>query len=79
MCVYLIVDVAVSEHGVEVLHGLTGTPVIVVLQTFLNGSHVHRVLDHLVVVLELTPASVSLLARQCFLQSEIQQSSITSY
>lgn len=52
LCVYLVVDVTVGEHGVEVLHGLTGAPVIIVLQTFLDGSHVHRVLDHLVVVLE---------------------------
>lgn len=52
VCVYLVVDVTVGEHGVEVLHGLTGAPVIVVLKTFLDGSHVHRVLDHLVVVLE---------------------------
>lgn len=50
---YLVVDITVGEHGVEVLHGLTGTPVIIVLQTFLDGSHVHRVLDHLVVVLEI--------------------------
>lgn len=49
---YLVVDVTVGEHGVEVLHGLTGAPVIIVLQTFLDGSHVHRVLDHFVVVLE---------------------------
>lgn len=49
--VYLVVDVTVGEHGVEVLHGLTGAPVIIVLQTFLDGPHVHRVLDHLVVVL----------------------------
>lgn len=48
---YLVVDVTVGEHGVEVLHGLTGAPVIIVLQTFLDGSHVHRVLDHFVVVL----------------------------
>lgn len=47
----LVVDVTVGEHGVEVLHGLAGAPVIVVLQAFLDGSHVHGVLDHLVVVL----------------------------
>ncbi len=51
-CSYLVVDVTVGEHGVEVLHGLTGAPVVIVLKTFLNSSHVHRVLDHLVVVLE---------------------------
>lgn len=48
---YLVVDVTVGEHGVEVLHGLAGAPIIVVLQAFLDGSHVHGVLDHLVVVL----------------------------
>ena len=32
MCVsYLVVDITVGEHGVEVLHGLTGTPVVVAL------------------------------------------------
>lgn len=58
---YLVVDVTVGEHGVEVLHGLAGAPVVVVLQAFLDGAHVHGVLDHLVVVLQ-TQQSVSMAA-----------------
>lgn len=49
---YLVVDVTVGKHGVKVLHGLTGAPVIVVLQAFLDGPHVHGVLDDLMVVLQ---------------------------
>lgn len=52
-CVYLVVDVTIGEHCVEVLHCLTGTPVIIILQSFLYGSHVHGVLDHLMVVLSM--------------------------
>ena len=48
---YLVVDVAVGEHGVEVLHALAGTAVVVVLQPPLNGAHVHGNLDDLMVVL----------------------------
>lgn len=47
----LVVDVAISEHCVEVLDALLGVPVVVVLQTFLYCAHVHRSLDDLVVVL----------------------------
>lgn len=49
---YLVVDVTVGEHGVKVLHGLTGAPIVIVLQTLLDGAHVHWVLDHLVVILK---------------------------
>lgn len=47
----LVVDVAVCEHCVEVLDTLLGIPVVVVLQTFLYGAHVHRTPYYLVVVL----------------------------
>lgn len=47
----LVVDVAVSEHGVEVLYTLLGIPVVIVLQTSLYGAHVHRCLDDPIVVL----------------------------
>lgn len=48
---HLVVDVAVGEHGVEVLHALGRAPVVAVLQPPLDGPHVHRLLDDLVVVL----------------------------
>lgn len=48
---HLVVDVAVGEHGVEVLDALAGTAVVVVLQPLLDGAHVHGLLDDLVVVL----------------------------
>lgn len=48
---HLIVDVAVGEHGVEVLHALAGAAVVVVLQAALDGPHVHGLFDDLVIVL----------------------------
>ena len=51
MSSYLVVDVTVGEHGVEVLDTLTGAAVEVVLQALLDRPHVHRLLDDLVVVL----------------------------
>ncbi len=48
---YLIVNVAVSKHGVEVLNTFLGIDVVTVLQAFLDCSHVHRVFDYLVIVL----------------------------
>lgn len=48
---YLVVDVAVGEHGVEVLDALAGAAVEVVLQALLDRPHVHRLLDDLMVVL----------------------------
>ena len=52
LLVYLIVDVAIREHCVEVMDTLLGIPVVTVFQTFLYGTHVHRALDDLVIVLE---------------------------
>ena len=46
----LVVDVAVSEHLVEVGHALVCTPVVIVLQPLLDGSHVHGLFDDLEVV-----------------------------
>ena len=51
MSSYLVVDVTVGEHGVEVLDTLAGAAVEVVLQALLDRPHVHRLLDDLVVVL----------------------------
>lgn len=48
----LVVDVAVSEHGVEVMDALLGVPIVVVLQALLYCPHVHRRLDDFVVVLD---------------------------
>lgn len=48
---HLIVDVAVGEHGAEVLNALLGVVVIAVLQSLLNGAHVHGILNDPVVVL----------------------------
>lgn len=49
--IYLVVDITVGEHGVEVLHALASPAVVVILQTFLDGAHVHRLLDDFMVIL----------------------------
>lgn len=49
---HLVVDVAVGEHCVEVLHAFSRTPIIVVLQPPLDGTHVHRLFDDFVIILE---------------------------
>lgn len=49
---YLVVDVAVGKHCVEVLDTFLGIPVETVLKPFLDCSHVHRVFDYCVVVLK---------------------------
>lgn len=48
---YLVVNVAVCKHGVEVLHALTGTAVVIVLQSLLDAAHVHRILYDLMIIL----------------------------
>lgn len=48
---YLVVDVAVGEHCVEVLYALTCTTVEVIFQAFLNGPHVHGLFDNFMVIL----------------------------
>ena len=48
---YLVVYVAVGKHGVEVLHALASTAVVVVLQALLDGAHVHWMLDDLMIIL----------------------------
>lgn len=48
----LIINVAVSEHGVEVLHALAGTAVVVIFQSLLYSAHVHGSFDDLMIVLE---------------------------
>lgn len=47
----LVVDVAVGEHGVEILHALAGTAVKIVLQSFLDGAHVHWLFNDVVIIL----------------------------
>lgn len=59
---YLVVDVAVGKHGVEVVNTFLGVPVVTVLKPFLDRSHVHRAFYDLVIVLmerEKRVASVS--------------------
>ena len=46
----LVVDITVSEDGVEVLDTLFSRKVIVVLQTLFDAPEIHGVLDDLVVV-----------------------------
>lgn len=48
---HLVIDIAVCEHGVEVLHALSCPPVVVVLQAPFDRPHVHGLLDDLVVIL----------------------------
>lgn len=47
----LVVDVAVGEHRVEILHALAGTAVIIVLQSLLDGAHVHWLFNDVIVIL----------------------------
>lgn len=51
-CAHLIVDVAICEHGVEVLHALACTPIVGILQPLLDGAHVHGALDYLMIILQ---------------------------
>ena len=63
VCVrYLVVYITVGEHGVEVLHALSGAAVVVVLQSLLDGAHVHRGLYYRVVILpnNITPGALVL-------------------
>lgn len=49
---HLVVDVAVGEHGVEVLNAFTCTAVEIILHTLFDGAHVHGLLDDFVVILK---------------------------
>ena len=49
---YLVVNVAVGEHGVEVLDTFLGVTVVAVLKTLLDCSHVHRTLNNFVIILQ---------------------------
>lgn len=49
---YLVINVAIGEHGVEVLHALVGTAVVVIFQSLLDSAHVHGSFDDLMIVLE---------------------------
>ena len=51
-CTHLVVNVAVGEHGVEVLHALAGTPIVGILQPPLDCAHVHGALDYLMIILK---------------------------
>lgn len=51
---YLVVDVAVGEHCVEVLNALTCTVVEVVFQTLFDGSQIHGLFDNSMVILKKT-------------------------
>lgn len=57
---HLVIDVAVGEHGVEVLQAVTRGPIVVVLQAFLNGSQVHGRRYDLVIILR--KQAISLIA-----------------
>ena len=48
---WLVVSVAIGEHGLEVLDALGRRVVEVRLEALFNRPHVHRVLDDLVVIL----------------------------
>lgn len=48
---YLVIDITVCEHGVEILHAFSRSPVVIILQSLLDRPHVHRVLDDFIIVL----------------------------
>lgn len=49
---YLIVDVAVGKHGVEIVNTFLGVPVVTVLKPFLDCSHVHWAFNYFIIVLK---------------------------
>lgn len=49
---YLVVNVAVGKHGIEILNTFLGVPVVAVLKSLLDRSHIHRNFNNLVVVLK---------------------------
>lgn len=49
---YLVVNVAVGKHGIEILNTFLGVPVVAVLKSLLDCSHIHRNFNNLVVVLK---------------------------
>lgn len=49
---HLVIDVAIGEHGVEVLNAFTRTAVEIILQTLLDGPHVHGLLDDFMIILQ---------------------------
>lgn len=48
---YLVINVTICKHGVEILHTFTGTPVIVMFQALLDRPHVHGVFYYFVIIL----------------------------
>lgn len=48
----LVVNIAVGEHGVEVLYAFTCTTVKIVLQTLFDSTHVHGLFDNFMVILQ---------------------------
>lgn len=51
---HLVIDVTICKHSVEVLDTFLSIPVIVVFQALLYCSHIHWLLDDLVVILQHT-------------------------
>lgn len=49
---YLIVHIAVGEHGVEVLYTLKCLPVIFVPKTLLNSAQIHRICNNCIIILK---------------------------
>lgn len=66
---YLVVDVAVGEHCVEVLNALTCTSVEAVLQALFDGPQVHRLLNNFMVILKKTEGLFFYTSQTAFLQN----------
>lgn len=49
---YLVINITVCEHSVEILHAFTSCPVVIILKSLLDRPHVHWVLDDFVIVLK---------------------------
>ena len=64
---HLVIYVAVGEHGVEVFHTFTCTGVVVVLQSFLDGSQVHGSCYDLMIILIRGKNQCVRLMLSCFL------------
>ncbi len=49
---YAVVNIAVGEHGVEVLYTLLCFPVVSVLKALLNSAQIHRIFNNCIIILK---------------------------
>ena len=80
---YLVINITICKHGVEVLHTFTRAPIIIILQSLLNSPHIHGVFYYLMIILRKRFSAVLLLdSNSCrlsrFPSTEIVQETVFS-